>query len=434
MLTTWFLLIGAFLLLMVLVGTLLQRLPISAAIIYLLIGVALGPYGLGLITLDPMIHAKTLELVAEVAVLISLFTVGLKLRVSVFDRAWRLPLRLAGGTMVITIGLIAALAMVVFNLPLGAALLLGAILAPTDPVLASDVQVRNAGDKDRVRFGLTGEGGLNDGIAFPFVMFGLGLMGLHEIGANGLLWLWHDVVWSIAAGVASGWLCGFLVGYWVLYLRRVHREALGLEEFLALGLIAFSYGLALLIHGYGFLAVFAAGLGLRRIGHKGFSAALTKVSLRFHKSVIGDSGANAVPETPLEMANALIDFNEQLERIVEVAVVVLIGSMITTQSFTPAVLWFCALLFLIIRPVAVVFGLAGSRTPRAQMRLLAWFGIRGLGSLYYLMYAINHGLSNEVAEEFVNVVFGVIATSIVVHGISATPLMERYYGRRAVKE
>jgi sodium/hydrogen antiporter len=433
MLTTWFLLIGAFLLLMVLVGTLLQRLPISAAIIYLLIGVALGPYGLGLIALDPMTHSKTLELVAEVAVLISLFTVGLKLRVSVFDRAWRLPLRLAGGTMIITIALVAALAMVALNLALGAALLLGAILAPTDPVLASDVQVRNAGDKDRVRFGLTGEGGLNDGIAFPFVMLGLGLMGLHEIGGNGSLWFWHDVVWSIAAGVASGWLCGFLVGYWVLYLRRVHREALGLEEFLALGLIAFSYGLALLIHGYGFLAMFAAGLGLRRIGRNGFSAVVTKVSLRFHKSVI-DRRANTAPETPLEMANALIDFNEQLERIVEVAVVVLIGSMITTQSFTPAVLWFCALLFLIIRPIAVVFGLAGSRTPRAQIRLLAWFGIRGLGSLYYLMFAINHGLPNEVATAFVSVVFGVIATSIVVHGISATPLMERYYGRRVLKE
>ena len=433
MLTTWFLLIGAFLLLMVLVGTLLQRLPISAAIIYLFIGVALGPYGLGLITLDPMAHSKTLELVAEVAVLISLFTVGLKLRVSVFDRAWRLPLRLAGWTMFITIGLIAALAMVALNLTVGAALLLGAILAPTDPVLASDVQVRDAGDKDRVRFGLTGEGGLNDGIAFPFVMLGLGLMGLHEIGANGSLWLWKDVAWPIVAGVASGWLCGFLVGYWVLYLRRVHREALGLEEFLALGLIAFSYGLALLIHGYGFLAVFAAGLGLRRIGRTGFTAALTKISLRIQKPVVRDSRANAAPETPLEMANALINFNEQLERIVEVAVVVLLGSIITTQSFTPAVLWFCALLFVFIRPVAVVLGLAGSRTPRAQMRLLAWFGIRGLGSLYYLMFVINHGLPNELAAEFVNVVFGVIATSIVVHGISATPLMERYYGRRVVK-
>jgi sodium/hydrogen antiporter len=432
-LTTWFLLIGAFLLLMVLVGTLLQRLPISAAIIYLLIGVALGQYGLGLITLDPMLHAKTLELVAEVAVLISLFTVGLKLRVSVFDRAWRLPLRLAGGTMIITIGLIAALAMVVFNLALGPALLLGAILAPTDPVLASDVQVRNAGDKDRVRFGLTGEGGLNDGIAFPFVMLGLGLMGLHEIGADGYRWFWHDVVWSIATGVSSGWLCGFFVGYWVLYLRRVHREALGLEEFLVLGLIAFSYGLALLIHGYGFLAVFAAGLGLRRIGRVSFTAAPSTASRPVQQPVVDDTNENEATETPPEMANALIDFNEQLERIVEVAVVVLLGSIITTQSFTPAVLWFCALLFIFIRPTAVILGLVGSRTPRRQIRLLAWFGIRGLGSLYYLMFAINHGLPDEVAEAFVNLVFGVIATSIVVHGISATPLMERYQGRRAVK-
>ena len=433
MLTTWFLLSGAFLLLMVLVGTLLARLPISAAIIYLLIGVALGPYGAGLLTLDPMANSKTLELVAEVAVLISLFTVGLKLRVSVFDRAWRLPLRLASWTMIFTIALIAAVAMLTLNLTLGAALLLGAILAPTDPVLASDVQVRNAGDKDRVRFGLTGEGGLNDGIAFPFVMLGLGLMGLHEIGDNGSLWLWRDVVWPIIAGVASGWLCGFLVGYWVLYLRRVHREALGLEEFLALGLIAFSYGLALLIHSYGFLAVFAAGLGLRRIGRTGFTSILAKVSLRFQKPVQGEIHANDAPESPAQMANALIDFNEQLERIVEVAVVVLLGSMISTQSFTTDVLWFCVLLFAFIRPIAVALGLIGSRIPRAQTRLLAWFGIRGLGSLYYLMYAINHGLPGTVAGEFVNVVFGVIAASIVVHGISATPLMDRYYGRRAAK-
>jgi sodium/hydrogen antiporter len=419
---------------MALGGTLLERLPISAAVIYLLIGVAVGPYGLGLISLNPLIHSRALELVAEIAVLISLFTVGLKLRVSVFDRAWRLPLRLAVGTMTITIGLIAALAMVALDLSVGAALLLGAILAPTDPVLASDVQVRDAGDKDRVRFGLTGEGGLNDGIAFPFVMLGLGLMGLHEIGTNGSLWFWRDVIWSIAAGVASGWLCGFLVGYWVLYLRRVHREALGLEEFLALGLIAFSYGLALMIHGYGFLAVFAAGLGLRRIGRSGLSPVLTKVSQRFQNSVAGTGQVNTAPESPIGMANALINFNQQLERIVEVAVVVLLGSLLTTQSFMPGVLWFGALLFVVIRPVAVVLALAGSRTPRAQIRLLAWFGIRGLGSLYYLMFAINHGLPNDVATKFVDVVLGVIAASIVVHGMSATPLMEKYYGRKVLRD
>ncbi|MEO5862565.1 MAG: cation:proton antiporter [Burkholderiales bacterium] len=429
MLTTWFLLSGALLLLMMLSGTLLERLPISAAIIYLLIGVSLGPYGAGLLRLDPMASSKTLELVAEVAVLISLFTVGLKLKVSVFDRAWRLPLRLAGWTMIVTIALIAAVAMLTLDLTLGTALLLGAILAPTDPVLASDVQVRNVGDKDRVRFGLTGEGGLNDGIAFPFVMLGLGLMGLHEIGDNGSLWLWRDVAWPIAAGIASGWLCGILVGYWVLYLRRVHREALGSEEFLALGLIAFSYGLALLIDSYGFLAVFAAGLGLRRIGSSRLTAATAKVS----KPVVANIRDQGAPETPAQMANALIDFNQQLERIVEVAVVVLLGSMISMQSFTPQVLWFCLLLFLFIRPVAVTIGLIGSRTPNGQARLLAWFGIRGLGSLYYLMYSINHGLSDDVAQGFVNVVFGVIAMSIVVHGISATPLMDRYYARRGLK-
>ncbi len=429
MLTTWFLLSGALLLLMMLGSTLLERLPISAAVIYLLIGVSLGPYGAGLLRLDPIASSKTLELVAEVAVLISLFTVGLKLRVSVFDRAWRLPLRLAGWTMVITIALIAAIAMLALDLTLGTALLLGAILAPTDPVLASDVQVQNAGDKDRVRFGLTGEGGLNDGIAFPFVMLGLGLMGLHELGDNGLLWLWRDVAWPIAAGIASGWLCGILVGYGVLYLRRVHREALGSDEFLALGLIAFSYGFALLIHSYGFLAVFAAGLGLRRIGR----SHLTAISAKASEPVVGESRDQEARETPAQMANTLIDFNQQLERIVEVAVVVLLGSMISMQSFTPQVLWFAALLFLFIRPVAVAIGLIGSRTPLTQARLLAWFGIRGLGSLYYLMYAINHGLPDKVAEGFVNVVFGVIAMSIVVHGISATPLMERYYGRRVVK-
>ena len=434
MLTTWFLLIGAFLLLMALAGTLLERLPVSAAIIYLLIGVALGPYGVGLLMIDPMENSKTLELVAEVAVLISLFTVGLKLRVSVFDRAWRLPLRLAGWTMIVTIILIAAVAMLALNLTLGAALLLGAILAPTDPVLSSEVQVRDASDRDRVRFGLTGEGGLNDGIAFPFVMLALGLMGLHEIGENASLWLWRDVVWPIAAGVASGWLCGFLVGYWVLYLRRVHREALGLEEFLVLGLIAFSYGLALLVHSYGFLAVFAAGLGLRRIGHPRFKSILAKVAPKRQKPVLSDIRANDAPETPANMANALIDFNQQLERIVEVAVVVLLGSMISAQSFTLEVTWFCVLLFAFIRPVAVALGLIGSRTPSTQLRLLAWFGIRGLGSLYYLMYAINHGLPAKEAGEFVNVVFGVIATSIVVHGISATPLMEKYYAARSGKQ
>lgn len=433
MLTIWFLITGALLLLMVLTGTVVKRLPISTAIIYLLIGVVLGPHGAAFLIINPVASSKALEHVAEIAVLISLFTVGLKLRISIFDRAWRLPLRLAGWTMFITIALITAIAMPTLNLSLGAALLLAAILAPTDPVLASDVQVHNAGDKDRVRFGLTGEGGLNDGIAFPFVMLGLGLMGLHDLGANGTAWLWRDVMWPIAGGVASGWLCGFLVGHWVLYLRRIHQEALGLEEFLALGLIALSYGFALLINSYGFLAVFAAGLGLRRIERSPIRDAIAHVSTRLRHTNPRILPTDERPLTPAYMATALIGFNEQLERIVEVAVVVLLGSMITVRSFTPEILWFSAIMFLFVRPVSVWLGLLGSRTPRGQARLLAWFGIRGIGSIYYVMYAINHGLSGSIAESFVPLIFGVIAISIFIHGVSATPLMDRYHSTRRAK-
>ena len=123
-------------------------------------------------------------------------------------------------------------------MPLGAAILLGGLLAPTDPVLAADVQVEHPGDRDRLRFSLTGEAALNDGSAFPFVMLGLGLLGLHELGAFGWRWLAFDVVWAVRGGLAIGWLLGMLVGRLVLYLRRTHKEAVGLDDFLGLGLIA----------------------------------------------------------------------------------------------------------------------------------------------------------------------------------------------------
>ena len=147
----------------------------------------------------------------------------------------------------------------------GAAVLLGAVLAPTDPVLASDVQVEHAADRDRLRFSLTGEAGMNDGTAFPFVMLGLWLMNLHAPGTSIWRWMAVDLVWAVAGGLGVGTLIGTLVGQLVIYLRRKHRVALGLDEFLSLGLIGLSYGLALAAHAYGFLAVFAAGLALRRI-------------------------------------------------------------------------------------------------------------------------------------------------------------------------
>ena len=195
---------------------------------------------------DPLIYSGILERVAEVAVLISLFAVGLKLGLPLSDKGWRLPARLAIVSMTITVALIAAIGMLGLGLSLGAAVLLGAILAPTDPVLASDVQVLEASDRDRLRFSLTGEGGLNDGAAFPFVMLGLGLLGLHDLGTAGWRWLAVDVLWAIAGGLLIGGALGTLIGRLVVYLRSRHKESVGLDEFLALGLIALAYGLAVL--------------------------------------------------------------------------------------------------------------------------------------------------------------------------------------------
>ena len=126
------------------------------------------------------------------------------------------------------------------------------------------MQVADPQDRDRLRFALTGEGGLNDGLAFPFAMLGLGLLGFHELGPWGARWFAIDCLWAIAGGLLIGAASGRLVGNLVLYLRVRHREAVGFDEFLALGLIALAYGIAVLTHTYGFLAVFAAGFALRR--------------------------------------------------------------------------------------------------------------------------------------------------------------------------
>ena len=219
--------------------------------------------------------------------------------------------------MALTVGLIALVGVVGLGLPLGAAILLGAILAPTDPVLASDVQVTDPTDRDRLRFALTGEAGLNDGTAFPFVMLGLGLLGLHELGDGGWRWLAIDVVWAVAAAWRSAALLGSSSARLVLYLRRTHKEAVGLDDFLALGLIALSYGTALLAHTYGFLAVFAAGLALRRV-ERIASGELAPGGGHGGRRGGRGEGRPTRRRPPATWPQAVLGFNEQLERILEV--------------------------------------------------------------------------------------------------------------------
>ena len=430
----WALIIGALLIVMVLLGTLLKRLSLSTAMLYLVVGFALGPAGWAVLTPHPLANAALLERVAEVAVLISLFSVGLKLGLPLTNRHWLLPVRLAFVSMTLTVALIAVVGVIGLDLPLGAAILLGAILAPTDPVLASAVQVESSGDRDRLRFSLTGEGGLNDGAAFPFVMLGLGMLSLHDLGAGGWRWLAVDVVWATAAGLLIGGTLGALIGRLVVYLRTRHHESVGLDEFLALGLIALAYGAAVLCHAYGFLAVFAAGLSLQRVKEQ---------SGMIHVFVVGADGqadeqahdeptahATHADHASAYMMQAVRGFNEQMERIGELAVVVVVGAMLPFIRLPVSALGFLALLFLAIRPVSVWLGLIGAPVSRDQRIMIAWFGIRGIGSIYYLMYAIHHGLPRPLAEQITGITLAAVAISIVLHGISVRPMMHLYWRRK----
>jgi NhaP-type Na+/H+ or K+/H+ antiporter len=428
----WALIVGALLITMALSGTWLRRLPVSTAMLYLAAGFGLGPAGLALMAPDPLTYSGILERAAEVAVLISLFAVGLKLGLPLSDKRWHLPVRLAIVSMTITVALIAVLGMVGLGLSLGAAILLGAILAPTDPVLASDVQMVEASDRDRLRFSLTGEGGLNDGAAFPFVMLGLGLLGLHDLGTGGWRWLAVDVLWAISGGLLIGGASGTLIGRLVVYLRGRHKASVGLDEFLALGLIALAYGLAVLSHTYGFLAVLAAGVALQRV---------TEHPPDVSNSAARESGlkskqANEALATDAEYAGAYMiqevqGFNEQLERIAEVAIVLVVGAMLSYTYLHAGTVWFVLLLLLVVRPVAVWVGLLGAPVSRDQRILISWFGIRGIASIYYLMYAINRGLPRSLAEEIIALTLTMVAVSIVLHGISVTPLMTLYARRKA---
>ena len=262
---TWVLLAGLVLIAMMLIGTMVARLPLSGAMIYLGLGVVLSPYGFTIVDLDPVAHAATLELVAESALLISLFSVGLKLDVPILDRRWIAPYRLAFLSMAVSVGLTAAIGVYGMDLPLGAAILLGGILAPTDPVLASAIQSKSKPGQDLTRFSLAGEGALNDGTAFPLVLLGLGLMRLHDLGDWGRSWWAVDLLWSTIGGILIGTLIGAVIGKLVVHLRTRHHSAIGMDEFLSLGVIAVSYGAAQSCQASGFLSVFFAGLALRRV-------------------------------------------------------------------------------------------------------------------------------------------------------------------------
>lgn len=426
----WYVLIGLLLIVLVVASGALRRLPISMAMLYLGIGWGVGT--LGWVSLDPLENSRLLEIATEIAVVVSLFAAGLKLRRPLRSALWRLPLILAFGSMVLTVGLIAAIGWGWLGLPVGAAVILGAVLAPTDPVLAAEVQVEHPNDTDRLRFTLTGEAGMNDGTAFPFVMLGLGLLGLHELGERGGRWIALDVLWAAIAGITVGAALGAGVGRVVVYLRRTYKEAVGYDDFLAMGLIAASYGIALMLHAYGFLAVFAAGLALRSV-ERDLSGDPENTEVTNVASAEKEMSSHP-RQAPGFMAAAVLQFNEHLERLCELSVMLVAGALLATVQFSFGSLAFALVLLCVVRPLAVGPFCRLGGLDLGQAALVSWFGLRGVGSLYYLFFALNKGLAEPAARVVADLVLWVIAVSVVLHGISVTPLMRRYEtSRRQVK-
>lgn len=418
----WYLIAGVLLVSIALVGSIVDRLPLTLAVVYLGVGMALGPWGANVLQVDPVLDAGLIERLSEAAVVLSLFGAGLRLRVPLYDRAWLAPLRLAFVSMTLTVALIAVLGWWLLDLSPGLAILLGAILAPTDPVLAGEVQVRDPWDRDRLRLGLTAEAGLNDGTAFPFVILGLGLMGLEELGPGGLWWIGIDLFAATVGGLAIGAFVATVVGRLVLHVRRQHGHGVGLDAFLMLGIVAIAYGAAHFAHAYGFLAAFAAGVFLRRIERRELGDDADDGAL----APAGEKAAVDPDQAPAYLAQTLLDRNEQVERIAELGLVVVAGGMLANVGFNAAALWLVPVLILVVRPLAVAVGLAGAGVTPHQRRLIAWFGLRGIGSLYYVAFAVGHGVDGADAELLTSLTLATIAGSVIVHGISVTPLLKRY--------
>ncbi|SDB39249.1 NhaP-type Na+/H+ or K+/H+ antiporter [Pseudomonas sp. NFACC23-1] len=439
--TVWVAVLGAVLLTLALTSSYLRWMPVTTSAMCLVLGVAIGPMGLDVLKLDISESAVWMEHLTEVAVVFSLFVSGLKLRLPLKNRTWRVAYGLAGPVMILCIAGLCLALHYLLGLGWGVSMLIGAMLAPTDPVLAALVQVNDARDDDRVRFGLSGEAGLNDGTAFPFVI--LGLLMLREDGSGFLgEWLLRNVLWAVPAGLLVGYWMGRGIGKLTLSMRiRNADSTLSPNDYLALALIALAYVVAEWIQGYGFLSVFAAGLGLRQAEVKSTDEAAPPAehlvqpvvgheTVDPQQAVAGDT--ESLDDGQLAagvMMSDMLAFGSLVERSMEVFLVTLLG-VVLANHWDWRALAIGALLFAVIRPLSVLALPWGRLLDGPQRLLIGWFGIRGIGSLFYLFFALNNDLQPEVAQLCINLTLSVVALSILVHGVTTQPTLAWYERRK----
>lgn len=384
---------------------LVKRNPLTLPILYVTLGAIVYSLPLPLPAANPVRFPLVAERLTELTVIIALVSVGLRIDTRFGWRRWSLTWRLLGITMPLTILAGLWLGQAWLGYGLATAVLLGAVLAPTDPVLAGDVQVYppGKGGEDPVRFALTSEAGFNDSLAFPFVWLAVALA-LASAGEpmDWGRWLALDVLWRVVGGVAIGWAVGFALMHLIFRLEDRPRLSNTGDGLTALAITLIVYGITELCHAYGFLAVFVAALVIRQ------------------------------RETDHDYHQVLDTFAQQCEKLLMALMLLLLGGALASGilgELTGRGIVFALVFVLGVRPLAGWLGLLGTGLSRHERWAVAFFGVRGIGSLYYLAFAMNHAPFADAGELWAVVVL-VIILSILVHGLSASMVLEWLDRRR----
>lgn len=385
----------------------LHKMPLSLPIVCIAIGGALGLYAPTPAVPLPQDYPKFVEHFTEFVVIIALMGAGLKIDRIFGWRRWAVTWRLLGPTMLLTIAAVTMIGVWLLHLPLPLAILLGGVMAPTDPVLAADVQVGppRTGEEDEVRFGLTSEAGLNDGLAFPFIHLAIALAAAATTGEPWATeWVVHNVLWETVAGVVIGWLVGRLFGWITFHIPAESKLAQTGDGVIAISAALIAYGICEMANCYGFLGVFVAALSIRHA----------------HRSH--------------EFQREMHDFAEQIERIAMMAGLLLFGGALVNGLLSPLG-WIdvlvAGIILLVVRPVSAIVGLLGFKAHWTEKLTLAFFGIRGVGSFYYLAFGLNHMEAGDQSRLWALLSL-VVLISILMHGLTVTPAMrslDRLHGR-----
>ncbi|MEE4412119.1 MULTISPECIES: cation:proton antiporter [unclassified Serratia (in: enterobacteria)] len=430
----WIAATGILFLCMSLASGWLHRGPITSFGLYLLTGIVCGPWVLDLIRIDVVTHAESMKPITDVAMAASLFITGLKLRQPFSTQAWRIGCLLAFPTMLLTVLSMMVIVHYLTGLPWALSLAFGAIVAPTDPVLASLISVNNARDDDSLRSSLSVEAGLNDGSALPFLLLALLLYGSQQDPWSWTLfarWGAIDVIWALCAGLLIGYSLGWLIGMLAARMRHIYQDSTP-NDLIALALIALSYAAAQYVDASGFLAAFAAGVGLRQAEKRIISRHPPDEIAQDDETPPAEELVNPntrhsqqkkgrAKSVGLVVGDA-ISFGGTLERLFAAGIVIVLGVTLA-QHWDPRGLYLGLILFVFIRPITVFFVTLGNRIPPSRRILLGWFGIRGIGSINYIAYAYLHGMKDAASADMVNMALTLVITSVVLHGITVAPIL-----------